>query len=282
MPKKKTAARTPATTLRIEELHSINQFIELVQEGITRAGGALWYRGCCDQSHGLIPTLYRHPTTLDAPKLIALETKILSRFKQRSVPYQLRPLTSSWEHLFFMQHFGIPTRLLDWTENPYVGLYFALCGKPDRYTAGTPVYDSDAALWMLDPVAWNRKALEDIDWSGDVLTPGDDAPLSGYEPFQLPTMIRNYPVAIYGTHNSYRIVAQRGVFVIFGKSLLSMEETYRNLRFPPDTLLKITIPRTKIGSLMKELFDVGITDSVVFPDLDGLAKEIKRNFGFKI
>jgi hypothetical protein len=279
---KKIPARKPATTLRIVELESINQFIELVQDGITTAGRALWYRGCCNYVHGLVPSLYRHPTTREASKLIELESKILSRFKQRSVPYQSRPLNGNWEHLFFMQHFGIPTRLLDWTENPYVGLYFALSGKPDRYTAGFPVYDSDAAMWILDPVAWNRKALEDITWSGEVLTPGDDAPLSGYEPFQLPTMIKNHPVAIYGTHNSYRIVAQRGVFVIFGKSLLSMEETYQNLRFPKDTLLKISIPRGRIGSLMKALSDIGITDSVVFPDLDGLAKETKRNFGFKI
>jgi hypothetical protein len=95
-------------------------------------------------------------------------------------------------------------------------------------------------------------------------------------------MIKNHPVAIYGTHNSYRIVAQRGVFVIFGKSLLPMEETYQALRFPEDTLTKISIPQGKIGGLMKSLSDIGITDSVVFPDLDGLAKETKRSFGFKI
>lgn len=282
MPRKKSSARTPATQLRDIQLDSINQYTELVQQEITRAGRALWYRGCCEVSHSLIPTLYRHPTIRDASKLIELETKILSRFKQRSVPYQSRPLTSSWEHLFFMQHFGIPTRLLDWTENPYVGLYFALSAKPSRYAGGNPVYDSDAVVWMLDPVAWNRKALEDIDWLGEVLTPGDDAPLSGYEPFQSSTMIRTHPIAIYGTHNSYRIVAQRGVFVIFGKGLLPMEETYQNSRFPPDTLIKVTIPSNRIAPLMKALNEIGVTDSVIFPDLDGLAKETKRSFGFKI
>jgi hypothetical protein len=181
-----------------------------------------------------------------------------------------------------MQHFGIPTRLLDWTENPYIGLYFALCGKPDRYVGGTPVFSSDAAVWILDPIAWNKKALDDITWTEGILTPPDDKPLSGYEPFQSPTMIKNYPVAIYGTHNSYRIVAQRGVFMIFGKSLLPMEETYQNLAFPEDTLVKVIIQHDKIGPLMRSLSDIGITDSVVFPDLDGLAKETRRSFGFNI
>jgi hypothetical protein len=282
MAAKPPSPRKPATALRIVELETINQFIELIQQGITRAGRALWYRGCCDDNHGLIPSLYRHPTTTEASKLIDLEAKILGRFKQRSVPYQTRALTTSWEYLFFMQHFGIPTRLLDWTENPYVGLYFALSGHADGYDKGVPHYRSDAAVWVLDPVEWNRKALEDIGWSGEVLSPPDDPPLSGYEPFQAPTMIRNHPVAIYGTHNSYRIVAQRGVFVIFGKGLLPMEETYQNLKFPDDTLLKIRIPRGRIHAIMKSLADIGVTDSVVFPDLDGLAKEIRRYFGFYI
>ena len=95
-------------------------------------------------------------------------------------------------------------------------------------------------------------------------------------------MIKNHPVAIYGTHNSYRIAAQRGASVIFGQRLLSMEETHQSLKFPEDALLKISIPRGRIGPLMKALSNIGITDSVVFPDLDGLAKETKRNFGFKI
>jgi hypothetical protein len=70
--------------------------------------------------------------------------------------------------------------------------------------------------------------------------------------------------------------------MIFGKSLLPMEETYQNLAFPEDTLVKVIIQHDKIGPLMRSLSDIGITDSVVFPDLDGLAKETRRSFGFNI
>src|SRR5262249_7950785 len=103
MPIKKTPARRPSPALRVVELESVKHFIELVQEGIARSGRALWYRGCCNSNHGLIPSLYRHPNVKEGARLIEMETKILSRFKQRSVPYQARALDNSWEYLFFMQ-----------------------------------------------------------------------------------------------------------------------------------------------------------------------------------
>ena len=64
--------------------------------------------------------------------------------------------------MFFMQHYGVPTRLLDWTENPFVAIYFALVSMED-------IKNVDAAIWMCDPVAWNRAALEHISFNGAVL-----------------------------------------------------------------------------------------------------------------
>ncbi len=90
------------------------------------------------------------------------------------------------------------------------------------------------------------------------------------------------PVAILGIHNSPRIVAQRGSFCLFGKSLTPMEEIYENGTFEQDTLKKIEIPSSEIQNLLDKLVWMGITDSVVYPDLDGLAKETKRQYGFGV
>lgn len=248
--------------------------------------GSRWYRGSGDsEEYKLVPTLFRHPRLTDPDKLLVYEADIIKRFKQRSMPYLNRPLRDdgNWDLLFLMQHSGVPTRLLDWTENPYIGLYFALtAAKYDKTPKGAR-YRKDAAVWVLDPIKWNTKALEGYSDPPTTLTPEDDVVRNGYKPGEGATggsSRRSDPVAIYGSYNSARIVAQRGVFTMFGTSTQPMEEIYEQKNFPQDCLLKLNIPRDAIENLLEKLIGVGITDSVVFPELEGLAREIKRQFKY--
>jgi len=94
--------------------------------------------------------------------------------------------------------------------------------------------------------------------------------------------MRGKPVAIFGTHNSPRIVAQRGVFTVFGKKVQPMEKTYVDEKYKQDCLMKIVFPSNKISNLLQSLTSIGITDSVVYPDLEGLGKEVMRFFKFDI
>ena len=89
----------------------------------------------------------------------------------------------------------------------------------------------------------------------------------------------NNPVALYGVHNSQRIVAQRGVFVLSAANIAPLNQI--DFREHGDGLLiKLNIPVAKKQDIFKQLFGMGITDSVIFPDLDGLAREIKTRHGF--
>src|SRR2546425_4816609 len=117
-----------ATTLNSPVVKSLTEFTALVEKQLaTSKGGELWHRGCADFANDFLsPGLYRHPTTTDTKDLLELEMKMLSRFQQRSIPFVDQQLQADWERLFYMQHFAIPTRLLDWTENPFIALYFAL------------------------------------------------------------------------------------------------------------------------------------------------------------
>ena len=87
---------------------------------------------------------------------------------------------------------------------------------------------------------------------------------------------------MYGSYNSPRIVAQRGTFMVFGSDLHPMETVKVNTPTITDVVLsKLTIPGDKVAAVLRALTSIGYTDSVIFPDLDGLAREIKRGFGFE-
>jgi len=267
-----------AKEITVRTLSELLAAVERVQAGATNS---LWYRGVGDVKYKLVPALYRHKKTKGADGLAALERQIMTRFRQRSLPYHSRPLGDDWDALFFMQHYGVPTRLLDWTENPFVALHFAMMSAKGVVSAGGKLsFSADATLWILDPVAWNRHALRHISYAGGVLTPDDDA-LKGYRPTPGFTGMQNLPVAIYGAHNSPRIVAQQGVFTVFGRKASAMEESFATDGFPASSLTRIVFAKSALPAMRKAVLNHGVTESVVFPDLEGLARETKRLFGFE-
>lgn len=97
----------------------------------------------------------------------------------------VRPQDDPWDKIFVMQHYGVPTRLLDWSENPFIGMYFAVTGKDFKATGPFPgrvlTFKKDAAVWLLDPIKWNRKVLSFQSYAGEIPF-SDDVVLSPYKP----------------------------------------------------------------------------------------------------
>ena len=260
---------------------SLTEFVGLVEKFQALSQHSLWYRGCGRDDYGLLPSLYRHPDQRTIQEIARLEQDMMVRFRQRSIPLQPRPFTDDWDVLFFMQHYRIPTRLLDWSENPFVGLYFAVMSAHFKLTStGRQKFEAPAAVWILNPVLWNRHALSHQGYDGGVLTQGDGA-LNGYQPRQTFEEMNKSPVALYGAHNSPRIVAQRGVFTIFGQNTAALETVFDTDSFPNDCLYKVLLSKGYLPRLKNAILDHGITESSIFPDLEGLAQEIRRSFGFK-
>jgi hypothetical protein len=260
---------TPITTLK--------DFGDAVETLLALPSEARWYRGIGDIAFELKPSLFRHPH-ISTLRPLDLERQLIIRFRQRSIPYLNHRLDDDWEILFLMQHHGVPTRLLDWTENPYIALYFALTSCKRSAVSG--LYP-DCCVWSLDPVAWNRAVLDHITFSGGVLVASDDQ-IAAHKPGVKDSVFSKKPVAMYGSYNSPRIVAQRGTFTVFGSDTLPMETVKANIpAISDDVLSKLTIPGDKVAQVLKSLASIGYTDSVLFPDLDGLAREIKRGFRFE-
>src|SRR5271163_3454824 len=122
----------------------------------------LWFRGD-QQTYPLLPSLYRHYSDSWAYN----EENLHERFKVRGTPFQPNRVITDWDWYFLGQHHGLPTRLLDWTENLLVAAYFALANKinfSDRtdydkarlLPPQTPVYDDQSpVIWVLDAGSLN-------------------------------------------------------------------------------------------------------------------------------
>jgi hypothetical protein len=263
-------------------IQSLEKYISLVEGLRVDHKGPLWYRGCGKVSHELKPSLYRHKGSKTIEDFMRLEKMLLGRFQQRSIPFHSRSLSDPWEWLFLMQHYGVPTRLLDWSESPLMALFFAVTSA--RHTLGSigcPVFAGDASIWFLDPEQWNKQAVSLTSFSGSILTT-DDPNAGAYKPIGDIITMKSLPIAIYGAHNSQRIVAQRGVFVCFGKDTRPMEVAYEREGFSPGSLMKLVVKKENLPHMYEALRRHGLTDSVAFPDLDGLSREIKREYSFEV
>lgn len=115
----------------------------------------MWWRGHSDANWRLTPHVFRPRP--DGSSFA--EVGLISHFKMRArgrLGTSKEP-TSEIEWLFLAQHYGLPTRLLDWTESPLIALYFAL--NAEGYE------DCDACLWAVSPTLLNV-------WHADPTRPG--------------------------------------------------------------------------------------------------------------
>ncbi len=229
-----------------------------------------WFRGQRDGLK-LLPRLYRENLYGDARrrKDKKLEDEIIEEFIVRTPTLSegISLPTDDWGWLFLMQHFGAPTRLLDWTEGALLALYFAVNGDPGYY---------DAVVWALDPYELNRKVIGK-EWIIPPCAPGvteDDKKL--VQPW-LPSRFRSLkplpknPVAVLPSHTARRISAQRSCFTVHGEGIQGLEELGRNgLHF----LTKFVVRSSRVHSARKELLASGIDESTIFPGLDGLGKSL--------
>lgn len=278
------------------EVVSLSSFTKCVEEALkeSRAGGTddfhrnNWYRGHGLRSFSLKPSLYRHPKLTKSGDLLDLESRMIREFRRQGTLHDIPSLKKHEDEqidtLCYMQHYGVPTRLLDWTSNPFIALYFALTDAERAKTKGK--YSQPASVWILNPWAWNQASLDQVSYGEQGPVPPDSGTLNSYLPrldYDASAKAGMYedPVAILGTANNARMFAQKGVFTIFGKSTDPMDKIFNSKNYPPEALIELVVKEDYIETLLKDLLCIGYTDSVAYPDHQGLALEIKRMNGFQ-
>lgn len=227
----------------------------------------LWYRGQPDAKFDLIPKIGRKPLNP------GLEIVYLSKFKSLAIPdVQCIPSfpipddsAAYWHWLFLMQHYGVPTRLMDWSRDAFVALFFSI----DRALANT---GDDAVVWVLSPTKLNE-AFSFYSFVKPGYIPNiDEKPINAlFGPNGNALEIKK-PAAVVGPINNPRILAQRGVFTVFPhiKDIVPLNM----FDDASDYLFKISIAAESISFIKEQLTRYGITRFSLFPDLCNITEEV--------
>jgi hypothetical protein len=177
----------------------------------------------------------------------------LDQFKMNSYPYldsQLA-ISNDIEWMLYAQHYGLPTKLMDFTTSHITSLLFAV------EKAFLMDDEEDAVVYFVDPAALNQKSMQrssivNISNAGDI----NPADIDG-------------PVVVHGRRINPRINAQKGVFVLF-------EDTDTPLDGIEDeqVIRKVTICGDATKEILSSLFSMGISFSHIYPELSSVSKDI--------
>jgi len=234
-----------------------------------------WFRGQERAQWSLCPKLYRDYGGYKRVK-DEIEDEIREEFIVRA-PILCESLPAGddgrteWEWYFLMQHHGVPTRLLDWTEGALIGLFFAVRNNPGHY---------DATVWVLDPYELNKQVIgiaETIAPNASGVSPRDRIRVKRWlsPRFKDTGDLPKEPVAVYPTHVVRRISTQRSCFTVHGSDEKALDNREKKKN---SCLAKIVIPSFSVSRIRAELESCGIDENTIFPDLDGLGRSICTNW----
>jgi FRG domain len=224
------------------------------------------YRGLSDSRYKLETTLIR----LGGPYK-DLEHHLLRNFRK----YAVRSVVerdSPWHWLAVAQHYGLPTRLLDWTFSPYIALHFA--------TANEEKFNVNGVIWavnyrrvhsLLPDTLREAGAKEGSDlFTVEMLSETVESVDALVQLSQDPFVIFFEPPSI-----DDRIVNQSALFSVMSSATARLDEW---LVEHSSVWRKIVIRAALKAEIRDKLDQANITERVLFPGLDGLSRWLKRHY----
>lgn len=237
--------------------YEANSFQELYDIVCTIKGACfindaeIWFRGQGRSIFGLEPSLFR------VSNGVAREKEIYDTYVKLAdrIGFDKK---DDWHNLVNMQHHGIPTRLLDWTDNLGVALYFAVTSRVEDYSM---------SLFVMDPRKLN--VLSNIDDIPDF--PNNSMGLSYLGNYvNRPPLL--YSIAIKCNYINERIWAQHGMFSLHGSRNGTGIITAAEL--DEIDVYKIDILSSAVSSITNYFEVSGINHHTLFPDIQGIARYI--------
>lgn len=236
-------------------IDSVTVFVEVLSKFERRDVAQWFFRGHSKNCYELVPSLFRLTDVKDESfsDRDDLERFLLKAFKRESVQYLDHKPDTDLDWLVLAQHHRLPTRLLDWTTNPLIALFFAVEDNCDE----------DADVWCMGFPSTNNCHPEGSYFS------------------QRKNLIESEFI-LFPSHLDDRIVNQSGCFTVHRhKAPLNDDKELSDFL----SFTRIGIASTFKKKIRSELYDMGIHTSFIYPSLDSLSERLKyelteRNFRY--
>lgn len=250
----------------------------------------LMYRGQADKSFGISPSIFRKNG-------LKREAQMIQELK-RLAPSEFTLGDSALDYLVKMQHYGLPTRLLDITSNPLVALYFACSDESCKSVDGeiitfydyfTP-HNSSAIDLYARLSTYDGESNQDL----EKLVKITSSPVSFINHENKPKMdeIKKYFQNKYFTIsvplNNERIRRQHGAFLLFGMSIEEQLNPFKKEAFDIKKHIlvdndekicrSIIIPAETKDEILKTLDVIGINRAFLFPEFEHQASYVKQKY----
>ena len=240
-------------------------FADSWQESLGRHRSAYAFRGRDDARDILSTSLAR----LGGDASV-LARHLLRNFRKYAGPTEV-PVDSPWNWLALGQHHGLPTRLLDWTNSPYVALHFA--------TSHVHEFDRDGVVWMVDYVRAHELApapLRDcLEREGAALFTTEMLATVSEDVGDLESFGDEFVVFVEPPSFDQRIINQYALFSLLSRPDASMDAW---AEANPALVRRVLIPAALKWEVRDKLDQANVTERVLFPGLDGLTRALTRHY----
>lgn len=273
-------------THELKIAHNIEKYLEIIQTAKSKK--RTWYRGMSIANRSLTPSLYREKRMIGSEysggkakngefyrksdAVMKSDVGVIDKFKEKySALYPKETENYNLiDYLYIMQHYDIPTRLLDFSTNELIALYFSVAKdiksketlqeQETDFTENLGYTDKGSSVYCIDPCFSNEKSYG----ISQIINIDDKNDKNFFWNVDM-------PLCVSTNNKDPRIKAQSGVFMLYGREYLNYDS--RDIFVP--NLTKVFIPNHVRYEIKQELKDkYMIHHSVVYPDIKGVAKEI--------
>ncbi|WP_077340457.1 FRG domain-containing protein [Pseudocolwellia agarivorans] len=276
------------------ECKSVNDFLNVISN-VDEDELSSYFRGHANKKFELQPSIYRKD------EWYSNEDKIVREIIMRC-PSDFSHMQTNFEKLVKMQHYDLPTRLLDITENPLVALYFSCSSLEEKGEDGEVVFfkipqkeikyfDSDTVS-VISALAWAKNDFEinfqhkknSIEFYKEnkhanrlmhIIKQEKSYFLEKINPDHLQSVLCVKPKL-----DNPRVIRQEGAFLLFG-----IDNNKHHAQKVPSTWLgspqqkRIIIKSKYKEDILNQLSKIGISKDKLFPEIDKVSEFIKNEYG---